>query len=247
MIELAAAGLTPTESKCYVELVKHTDIAPAKLSELIHETRTNTYKVLDALALLGLAEKFEHKNKLRYRATNPQRLLELARERREEIINQEKVMESHVSNLQKEYFQTSEQPGVRFFQGKESIKAVFDGMLKETTDIYLLRSPHDNEFMGKAFYDDFKKKRVAAGINTYIFSADIVSATHDPKVDRLNNMFRTWLPEDAYTAAVEWNVYGDKVAIISYGKEAFATVIESDQIAESMRQMLSMLKKLSTN
>ena len=35
MIELAAAGLTPTESKCYVELVKHTDIAPAKLSDTV--------------------------------------------------------------------------------------------------------------------------------------------------------------------------------------------------------------------
>lgn len=242
MIELTAAGLTASESKCYTELVRHTDIAPTQLAKAIGQTRTNTYKLLDSLVASGLAEKFEYKNKLRYRAANPQRLLELARERREEMLNQEKVMESHVSNLQKEYFQVSEQPGIRFYQGKDSIGTVFEDMIKTGKDIYLLRSPHDTEFMGKDFYINFKKRRALAGINTYIYSADIESATHDPKADRLNNMFRTWLPADAYTAAVEWNIYDNKVAIISYGKEAFATVIESPQIAESLRQILTMKK-----
>lgn len=242
MIDLSAAGLSPTESKCYFELVKQAHIVPSLFSKTIGESRTNTYKVLDSLADKGLAEKYEYKNKLRYRATNPQKLLELARKNRETLLQKEKIMENHVKNLQIEFFQTSEQPGIQFYQGKESIKEVFDDMLAQQQDIYLLRSPYDNNFMGKTFYDDFKKKRAQKGINTYIFSTDIPSANHNAAKDRIDNMFRTWLPASSYDSAVEWNIYGNKVTIISYGKEAFATVIESPQIADSLRQILKAMK-----
>nr|MBP9821153.1 hypothetical protein [Candidatus Saccharibacteria bacterium] len=38
-------------------------------------------------------------------------------------------------------------------------------------------------------------------------------------------------------------VYGNKVSIISFGKEAIGTVIDSPQIAESLKQIFKILDK----
>ena len=52
---------------------------------------------------------------------------------------------------------------------------------------------------------------------------------------------RTWYLQEDYTAPVEWSVYGNKVSVISFGQEVIGMVIDSPQIAESLRQIFGML------
>lgn len=54
---------------------------------------------------------------------------------------------------------------------------------------------------------------------------------------------RIWYQPQEYTAPVEWSVYGNKVSIISFGEEAMGMVIDSPQIAESLRQIFAMLEQ----
>lgn len=114
-------------------------------------------------------------------------------------------------------------------------------MLITGQDIYLLRSPSDVAFYDEEFFADFRAKRAARGITTHAITPDLPSATHDKAVDAANKFMRTWIPAAAYTGAVEWDIYGDKVALISYGAEAMGMIIESPQIAESFRQILKLL------
>jgi predicted transcriptional regulator len=246
MANLAAAGLSPTLTKAYTELIKQPSVAPAAFAASINETRTNGYKLLDELVSLGLAEKYEDKKKFRYRAQNPQRLLQLSQQRREEIIAQESVMAPQVENLTHEFFMVSDRPGVRFYQGKERIRDIYFEMLETGQDLYLIRSPHDITFYDKELYIELMKLRTEKGINTYALTPDVPSALHDPLTDRKNNFFRTWIRAEDYDAPVEWNISGNRVAIISYGKEAFATFIESAQIAASLRQLFRLLQKQVT-
>lgn len=242
MIDFTAAGLSTTEARCYQQLLTQADWQPAELARFVGEARTNVYKVLDRLVAMGLAKKFDRDKKIHYAATNPQRLLEMAQARREAVLAQEKSLQEQVAQLTTQYFMVADQPGVRFFQGKERIKAVFEDMLASGQDIYLIRSPYDEQFYDSAFFEEFKQRRAALNINTHIISPDIPSSVHDPVHDRLHNMFRKWVPADAYTVPVEWDIYGDKVAILSYGQEAFATVLESPHVAESLRQLFRLIE-----
>jgi hypothetical protein len=52
----------------------------------------------------------------------------------------------------------------------------------------------------------------------------------------------TWVPEQAYSAPVEISVYNSRVAIISFGEEAVAMLIESPQVADALRQIFAMAK-----
>src|SRR5438045_498063 len=100
---LQAAGLNETEAKCYEALLELTDTKPAELAKLVNETRTNCYKILDTLTALGLAERFEKGKLWHYRATNPVRLLELARKRRAEQEQSEQELELRVQKLSRNY------------------------------------------------------------------------------------------------------------------------------------------------
>lgn len=241
MINLSAAGLSETEAKCYTALLKKKEWKPSDLAKNVNETRTNTYKILDNLVEIGLAERFDKDKKLHYRAANPARLLEIARERRAAEEKAEKELELGASSLLENYYKIHEQPGVRFFQGKDGIRQIFADMLITGEDIYLVRSPADIEFYDEAFFADFREKRAARGINTHALTPDVPSATHDAAIDAANKFLRTWIPAGSYTGSVEWNVYGNKVALISYGTDAMGMIIESPPVADSFRQVLRLL------
>ena len=51
------------------------------------------------------------------------------------------------------------------------------------------------------------------------------------------------MPESAYTAPVEVDIYGHKVAFIAFGDTQMATIIDSPLIAEAMRQLHAMLQE----
>ena len=147
------------------------------------------------------------------------------------------------------YFYTySEQPGVRFFQGKEGIEDIYKDQLHTGKTIRVIRSWKDRDFFGKGVYSIWRKRPAKHGIPTIMLSPDVPDANNDPELDKKLLFSRTWMNKNDYTAPVEWDIYGDKVSIISFGEEAIGMIIESPQIADSMRQLFAIMDKgLRTN
>lgn len=239
---LTDIGLTSSQAKAYLTLVQFGSLSPPEVGKKIKETRTNAYKILDKLAELGLATKNESSKKIVFSASNPIALEAFAKKHRDEVLEQEKKIKLAMPTLMNFFYTYSEQPGVRFFQGKEGIKQIFDDMLRTHQDIYLIRSPADVPFYGEQFFENFKKQRAKLKIKTFALTPDVPSANHNPEIDEKNLFSRTWLKSDAYNSAVEWNAYGNKLAIISYGEEAIGMIIESPLIADSFRQLFNMLR-----
>jgi sugar-specific transcriptional regulator TrmB len=238
---LTGIGLTQTQAKAYITLVQNGPTAPPVLAEKIGETRTNAYKVLDKLVELGLARKVEQDKKVVYRVENPVALEALARRKRDAALAHERKVKDALPALMNFFYTYSEQPGVRFYQGQEGIRQIFEDMLRTRQTIYLVRSPSDVKFYDEAFFERFRKQRAELGIETYAITPNVASAVHNADVDRMNKFSRTWIPASDYTANVEWDIYGDKVALISYGEEAIGMIIESPQIAASFRQMFMLV------
>jgi sugar-specific transcriptional regulator TrmB len=241
---LVSIGLTKSQAKAYIALVQNGSLTPPELAKKNNETRTNAYKLLDRLVELELATKSEDTKKLIYRVSNPVALETLAKKNRNQALEQENRIKQSMPTLLNFFYTYSEQPGVRFFQGKEGIKQIFDDMLRTRQNIYLIRSPSDDKFYDIEFFNKFRAQRAKLGITTYALTPKYLPAIDRTKesADEVNKFLRTWLPVDSYTGSVEWDVYGNKVAIISYGEEAIGMIIESPQIAESMRQLFHLLQ-----
>jgi sugar-specific transcriptional regulator TrmB len=236
-------GLTIAQARAYQALIKRGASGAPVIAEDIGESRSNTYKLLDKLCELGLATKDANRTKVHYFPTSPNALEQFIQKQSAEVQLRERKLKAQMPSMLDFFFAHSEQPAIRFFQGKEGIQQIFGDMLKTGQDIYLVRSPADVTFYDEAFFAMFRKKRAKLGIKTYALTPDVPSAVHDPEMDKRNLFARTWVAPDAYTGNVEWNIYGNKVALLSYGEEAMGMIIESPQIAESFRQVFQLACK----
>jgi sugar-specific transcriptional regulator TrmB len=236
-------GLTKTQALAYEALIKKGASNAPSIAEAIGESRSNTYKLLDKLCELGLATKDTASPKVSYFPTSPAALERLVELKSMQAQQQEFKLKAAMPNMLDFFFTHSELPSIRYFQGEDGIQQIFGDMLKTGKTIYLLRSPADVSFYNENFFATFRKKRAALGIKTYALTPNIPSAVHDIELDRKNLFHRTWISPSDYTGNVEWDIYGNKVALISYGEEAMGMIIESKQIAESFRQVFQLAVK----
>lgn len=244
MIDLSAAGLSQTEAKTYQKLLEAAEWQPSKLAISVGETRTNIYKLLDNLVKLGLAKKYDKSNKLHYSATNPSHLLELARKAREDRLQSEKSLELQTEELMREYIKTHEQPGVRFFQGKDQIVEIFDEFERSTDEIVFIHTTAGINFYSYEFMHKMRMKAVHNKVPRRGLTPDTKLATVDyVEKDKLVHLTRTWLRAQDYTAPVEWGAFEDKLYVISYGVEALGMIVESPQMAQSFKQIFALLER----
>jgi predicted transcriptional regulator len=243
MIDLTAAGLSSSESICYTTLLEKAYWKPAEFAQTVKESRTNSYKILDKLVNIGLAERFDKAKKLHYRATNPTNLLQLARAQRFKREKAEQELEQSAEQLFKTYFEQQEQPGVQYFQGKVELLNIYHDQIKMKQPIYIIRPDYNMDIYDFDFMTKIRHMARKAGIPRYAITPDRKMAPKNYiESDQFMLLTRTWLPASAYTAPVEWDVYGDKVAIMSFGQEATGVIIQSPQIAEAFRQLYKIME-----
>src|SRR6266576_6612446 len=163
---LEQIGLNPTQAKAYLALISQGSLTPPQLSDKNQITRTNAYEVLKQLSELKLATTTGTGVKLTYRPENPANLENLMESRRNQVIVHETRLRSLMPQLMTYFYTYSEQPGVRFYLGKEGIIKVYEDMLRTRQTIYFLRSTADDKFMGIEFYDRFRLERAKLGIET---------------------------------------------------------------------------------
>lgn len=239
---LSAAGIQGSLAKAYLALLELETISPSVFATQINESRPNTYKLLDELVERGLAKRFDIGKKLHYQAESPAHLLTLARERKDAIEAEEAQLKTAVPGLLKQYYKSHEQPGVRFYQGKDGIKEIYLEQIEEAKPIQFMKTRADIEFFGFQFMHEIRNMAPKAKIQRRAFTPDAPETPVDiAESDKKMLLERTWYLQEDYTAPVEWSVFGNKVSIISFGKEAIGMVIESAQIAESLRQMFGLL------
>lgn len=237
---LEQVGLNDSQSQVYIHLIEHAPITPPVLAKNLDMKRTNAYALLDQLVDSGLAIKKDVNKKLTFWPTNPVHLQNLARAKRKEAEENEKHIEAMMPSLQTFFFKHSGQPGIRFYQGIDGIKEIYEDTLRTKEDIYVIRSPFDQDLMTTEFYLDYKQCRADLGITTHMINPDNDPEYWNSETDRQHCLQRSVIDKEMYTADAEISAYGNKVAIISFGKEAVGMILESKQAAEGYRQLFKL-------
>jgi hypothetical protein len=235
-------GLTNSQAKTYIELIKNGSLTPPQLAKKINESRTSAYMALAKLEEIGLANKVGDAKKATYSPTNPSALERFIAKKRKEVAAAEDLYRNSLPKLLTYYYSNIGEPGIRFYQGKEGLTRIYEDHLRTGKDVYFIRTPADEEYFGDVLYK-YMQKRAKLGINAhglapYFPSAAEWARQHDKELKR--NM--SWFPPKAYSSPVEISIYGDKVSLISFGKEAVGTIIESPQIAEALKQVFDIAK-----
>ncbi len=244
---LKKAGLNEAQAKVYDCLLKNGALSPTELAAKAGQSRENCYAIAKKLVELGIIEQTSDK-KIKYRVLNPSALEVLAEKRRKVVAKNEKFVKENLSSLLDIFYANNEMPGARTLEGIEGIKEVFRDNLRVKKDVYFLRTTADevlSGWKGDNFLHEYRDQLPIMGIHTYGLTPITPQAKKKVKTgrDQAINFHRTWMPAEDYTAPVEIQAYGDKVALISFGETEMATVITSPTIAESIRQILKLLMK----
>jgi len=236
------AGLSESQAICYLTFIKHGVLSPTEVAAKTGESRTNSYMLCEKLERLGLITRKEGK-RLTYFPAHPSALETLAEKRRKIMVRNEQAVKQNLSPLIDLFYASTELPGTRTLQGIDGIKEVYQDTLQTNGNLYLLRSIHDTSVLGIDFFDEYKARRAAKGIRTFALMPDSSEVVRNRSSDEELLVSRTILPKGYYTGAVEIDVYGNKVALISFGETQMATIIDSPPIAEAMRQILQLLAR----
>ena len=240
------AGLTASQARVYIALIKEDELTPARMAELSGESRENCYSIAKRLVELNLAEKTDSR-KTAYRALNPSALLTLAENRRRIIQRNEVFVKQNLEPIMQLFYANSEMPGAHTIEGFDGIREVYNDMLHTKDDIYLLRTEYDVELSKKEenFLSNFRTQRSANNITTYALTANTPEGRKNASsgTDKEMKFDRVFMPAGAYTSNVEIDVYGNKVAMIAFGETEMATIIASPAISDAMRQILKMLRE----
>ena len=239
---LVEIGLSAKQAEIYLLLIEKGAKTAPDLQVATGESRTNVYALLERLIELELVVKKIAPRKTTYSAANPLALERLAENKRKQALDYENRVTQAMPRLLNFYFTYSEQPGVRFYQGAKDIATIYEDILRTSQPIKLLRTGSPKEDNLLPFFAEYIKKRIAKGISVDAITSEHPEANKAVEQDKAWLLTRTWLKKGAYSAPVEVNIYGNKVAFVSFGEEIIGMIIESPQIAEAMRQMFELMK-----
>lgn len=242
MSVLEKIGLTNDQAKTYRHLLETGSMTPPQLAKVTGDSRTNAYMSLAKVEEIGIATRERSGGKLTYRAVSPAKLESLLDSKESELQNTRDELRSKLPDLLTAYYTNSTKPGIRFFEGSDSIDKVYKDHLETGEEVHLVRTPADEDFFGPHLYE-YMKKRALLGIPTqaiapYSKEAESYAKANDAKLKRA----MTWCAPDQYQAPVEISIYGNKTAFISFGKEVVATIIDSPQIAKAMKELFALSK-----
>jgi len=245
--KLTQIGLTETQSKAYLMLIKRNSLTAMDLVEELALTRTNAYMVLNKLHELDLAFKDKIDKALIYRPNSPQNLEKISQAKHNQLVTLEADIKSALPDLLDFYHSNTFQPGVRILRGIQEFHQVYEEVLDERPDkVWVIRSIHDEKIYDEIL-QDFLLKRGQSGTKTQLIS-DKETAPYN-NANKHHKEFRIkyyWLKPGTYTSKTEVMVYNNKTALTTFGDEAISLIIDSADIAESYKQLFQALKLQAT-
>lgn len=142
--DLTHIGLNNNQAIIYETLVGGGPMIARKIQRLTRIARQIVYKELGVLENLGLVGRRKEGGETTvFVATHPSKLKDFAEQRVEEIKNASQSLDRILGGMVSDFNITHNQPGVKIFDGITGIKELYDNILKEKSDILLMRSSRE--------------------------------------------------------------------------------------------------------
>ncbi len=231
---LRELGLSPNEARVYEALLETGEASVQTISLKSKVHRRNVYDSLAKLSDKGLANDVFVKGEKRFKAMNPQRLLELLKEREEKV---NKVL----PEMKSRYELVEEQEEAYFYRGIEGFKNYLQSILESKETVYFIGA--------KAFWLDprlqhyiarFDRERRKLGIKfKHLFDYEVKE--QKPEILKLVGKPYKFLPKN-YSSPTAVDIFGDYVVTFvgvepgKLSKDPIQFVLKSKRLADGYRK-----------
>jgi sugar-specific transcriptional regulator TrmB len=228
-------GLTKNKGLVYLTLL---GIGTGPVHEIARRSRlprTTVHEILQQLAIMGLVS-FAAKGRTRmYTVEPPSKLKTLLKDK-------ERLLESALPELNSMFSVKGIRPRVRFYEGVEGIKTVFEDTLtvksKELSGILSMEDLY--KVPGKDFMKSYTEQRVKAGIKLRVVRSEVKEVEETwPSSAKENRELH--YATDGMVFPMTIYLYDNKVGIIGTQKENFGMIIESPDFFLTQKNLFEVM------
>ncbi len=231
-------GLTDKEPDVYLALLKTPGVQPASvIAKKVSLNRITVYKTLMKLAEMGLVTKTMKFGITCFFVEEPDKVLEAMMSKRKAAMgNLEKQLLAALPDIralrQQEFFM----PRMRFYEGAEGVKRVYEDTLMEKKQIDAFENVADiPPEIFNYLENDYIPRRIENGIFTRVIAPLNAVNKKFRKATKIQLRETRLTTLAAFPVEIEINIYGHKTAFFSYkAEEMFGVILESPAIANSM-------------
>ncbi len=154
--ELEKIGLSKTQAKIYVLLVRHRELRIQEIAKLAHTPRSSVYENLEKLYELGIAEEIVDDS---FKRIRPYSLGIITHGLDEKLLRVKKVvtdlqkLEDNLSALPNN--QLSDMTTLRYYKNRSGARQIFWNSLKATNLVYVYSDWSRRRYVGMKFYENF--------------------------------------------------------------------------------------------
>lgn len=237
--ELENIGLNDKEARIYLACL---ELGPTNIQNIADKSaikRSTVYENLENLQTKGLMLVTTKGKRKIYLATEPENLLKTIKEK--ELLLKEILPElKSINNV------GFTKPKITFFEGKEGLREIYMEALKSSTNTADWISPMKSvlETVGTDWMEHYVELKVKK--NYWIRSIHVSDLLIDSYKYEDPATFQKTLRDVRFSPkginipnAI--GIYDNKVAILSSRKEGFGFIIESEDYAQSMRELYKLL------
>lgn len=236
---LAQLGLAKNEARIYETLLREGELSVGSIAVKSKVHRRNVYDSLHRLTEKGLVFEIIEKNENRYQAVEPQKLMELMREK-------EQMLSNIMPELEKMYQEKAHIDAVYVYRGAEGWKNYLSDILRIGEPAYFIGAKGgwmDERI--KHFFPQFAKEAARKKIPFYhLFDYEVKKQL--PAIFAHVGPRYRFLPK-GYSTPVAVDIVGDHIYIISGMKlgglqdEFSLTVIVNQKTADAFRMWFKMM------
>ncbi|HEX8182974.1 MAG TPA: helix-turn-helix domain-containing protein [Candidatus Saccharimonadales bacterium] len=240
---LQQVGLNDVQAKTYLYLLKQGESAPPQIAKALDLTRSNAYKVLEKLFEMQLIARAEVRGKFVYKAEDPIALTGIVATERNRLLALEQGIRDSLQELRRDYEKSTGEKDVRSYHGNQVVASLYEHQTGLKQPIYFIKTRADIPVMGHETMSKLRSLPAKVGAQRYGITQDCLEASANPAIDRENNLTRTWIHNDDYTAPVEWTVSGHELMIVCFEHEASAIRVKNKVVARAFKELWQLLDR----
>jgi sugar-specific transcriptional regulator TrmB len=240
--QLKQLGFHSNQVAIYLALLQLGEATIQEISNKSKIKRTTTYSILDSLVNKGTVTYIEKGGHRTYYAENPKKVLSFLKVKEMELRSQQTRFSEILPELLSIYNVKATKPKIRFYEGVEGIKQIFEEtlLLKRGEEMLAYSSAAMiHQYLSDEWVREYLANRVKCKIYQRAIAEDSLTAQEHQKNDKCENRQTILVPKEKFPFSNEINIFGNKIAIVSY-KDLMGVVIESVDVANTQKAIFEL-------
>jgi HTH-type transcriptional regulator, sugar sensing transcriptional regulator len=232
---LNKAGFSENESAIFLAILQLGKGTVTQITRKAGLNRTTGYDILDSLVSKGLVSVSGKEPKQEYLAESPDKLVSVLESELHEKERRIAEVKKLVPSL-KSIHNVAGRPKVRFYEGVEGLKDVYEDTLTSHEQIRAYANVNEMHEALISYFPKYYERRAEKNISIRAIIPDSQIGKHRASKDNEERRESVLVPVDKYNFSPEINIYDNKMMIASW-KEKLGIIIESAEIADAMKKI----------